>query len=580
MAENKDDNSGWGVLIILGVIGCIFLFILKLLTLIGAIIGLVTWLFIYVFFNGYFYTKERKLARMGAIWGVGLFCYLVLTFKYTPAEYTEYFSWLWSSIVRDFNYYGFWDALTSGLADYEHINEFGILNWFVFILGACITCFLLRFLQYCIGDTKGIRAVKDGKVANPFKKVVKPAHFKKVDVRKGAIGVSFEDLGIRYLSDKMLNEMFLALGTTGAGKTILLRNLYARNIMLNNACVVIDGKPDPKNIRFLKDLALKYEVPFYSFNCCENYTYDFLNNGTPTELKDKIIGLKDERDWDSDYYKTQAETYLQTALEILKKVKEKITLDDVIDSFDFKSLKALVPADASERTLKKLSRIKDIETKDLKGIQNQLTLLANSDMGDWLSSGEGETFTLLEAIEQGAFVYFALPALKYPSFAKVLGKVVVNDLKTALYDKNEDNPVFSFFDEFGVFAGEQVLNLVNQGRGLGLYSSFGIQSLADLSRLAGQEFLEVFMGNMNTLAVMRVNDNKTTKYLADWVGKYDVQEYQAHINDSGKDTGLVKMAEKYLIKPEEMQRLDTGEAFMISKVGGFAFDKIKVNYID
>ena len=158
--------------------------------------------------------------------------------------------------------------------------------------------------------------------------------------------------------------------------------------------------------------------------------------------------------------------------------------------------------------------------------------------------------------------------------------MVVNDLKTAIYDKHEDTPVFSFFDEFGVFAGEQVLNLVNQGRGLGLYSGFGIQSLADLSRLAGQEFLEVFMGNMNTLAVMRVNDNKTTKYLADWVGKYDVQEYQAHINDSGKDTGLVKMAEKYLIKPEEMQRLDTGEAFMISKVGGFAFDKIKVNYMD
>ena len=579
MADNKNDDSG-GWIVVLAIVVCAFLFILKLVTFIGAIIGVVVWLLVYVFFNGYFYTKQRQQARVFSILGVGLFCYLVLTFKYTPAEYTEYFSWLWANITSDFNYYGFWTTLTSNLSDYEHIGDFGVFSWFTFVLGACMTCFILRFLQYCMGGKKGIRAVKDGQISNPFNKVVKPAHFKKVEVRKGAIGVSFKDLGIRYLSDKMLNEMFLALGTTGAGKTILLRNLYARNIMLNNACIVIDGKPDPKNIRFLEDLANKYEVPFYSFNCCDNYTYDFLNNGTPTELKDKIIGLKNESDWDSDYYKTQAETYLQTALEILKKVKDKITLDDVIDSFDFKTLKALVPTDASERTQKKLSRIKDIETKDLKGIQNQLTLLANSDMGDWLSSGEGETFTLLEAIEQGAFVYFALPALKYPSFAKVLGKVVVNDLKTALYDKHDDTPVFSFFDEFGVFAGEQVLNLVNQGRGLGLYSGFGTQSLADLSRLAGQEFLEVFMGNMNTLAVMRVNDNKTTKYLADWVGKYDVQEYQAHINDSGKDTGLVKMAEKYLIKPEEMQRLNTGEAFMISKVDGFGFDKIKVKYLN
>ena len=435
-------------------------------------------------------------------------------------------------------------------------------------------------MQIIFSGKSAIKAVKEGKTLNIFDKKVKDGHFKKLDLRTGAIGVSFKDLTLRYISDQMLNEMLLALGTTGAGKTILFRNLYARNIMFGNACVVIDGKPDAKNIRFIEAFANKYDVPFYSFNCCDNYTYDFLNNGTATELKDKIIGLKNEADWDSDYYKTQAETYLQTALEILKKVKGKITLDDVIDSFEFKTLKALVPADASERTLKKLSRIKDIEVKDLKGIQNQLTLLANSDMGDWLSSGEGEAFTLLEAIEQGAFVYFALPALKYPSFSKVLGRVIVNDLKTVLYDKPEDTPVFSFFDEFGVFAGEQVLNLVNQGRGLGLYSCFGIQSLADLSRLAGQDFLEVFMGNMNTLAVMRVNDNKTTSYLAGWVGKYEAQEYQAHVNDKNKDTGLVKMVEKYLIKAEEMQRLNTGEAFLITKVNGFGFDKIKVNYLD
>ncbi|AJI58124.1 type IV secretion-system coupling DNA-binding domain protein (plasmid) [Francisella philomiragia] len=580
MAENKDNGDGWGGLALLAIVGCIFLFILKLVTLIGGVIGLVSWFILYVVFKNYFYSKERRLYRLGAIWGVGLVCYLILTFIYTPAEYSEFFSWLMASIQREINAYGFWSALTSNLSDYEHIKEFDTFNWIRFILGASISCILIRILQIMFGGKSAIKAVKEGKTLNVFDKKVKDGHFKKLDLRTGAIGVSFKDLTLRYISDQMLNEMLLALGTTGAGKTILFRNLYARNIMFGNACVVVDGKPDPKNIRFLEAFANKYEVPFYSFNCCDNYTYDFLNNGTATELKDKIIGLKNEADWDSDYYKTQAETYLQTALEILKKVKGKITLDDVIDSFEFKTLKALVPADASERTLKKLSRIKDIEVKDLKGIQNQLTLLANSDMGDWLSSGEGEAFTLLEAIEQGAFVYFALPALKYPSFSKVLGRVIVNDLKTVLYDKPEDTPVFSFFDEFGVFAGEQVLNLVNQGRGLGLYSCFGIQSLADLSRLAGQDFLEVFMGNMNTLAVMRVNDNKTTSYLADWVGKYEAQEYQAHVNDKNKDTGLVKMVEKYLIKAEEMQRLNTGEAFLITKVNGFGFDKIKVNYID
>ena len=429
----------------------------------------------------------------------------------------------------------------------------------------------------CLNYDRNLQDVKNGGAKSQYKNSVKS---KSLDIKTGAIGVSFKDNGTFYIKDKMLNEMLLALGTTGSGKTVFFRNLYARCILLKQAAIVVDGKPDNENIEYLRQLAKKNGVPFYGFNCGNNLGYDFLNNGSPTEIKDKIIGLKNEQDWDSDYYKTQAETYLQTALEVLKKVKGNITLDDVIDSFDFADLMDLMPDDLDDRTKKRLNRIKDIESKDLKGIQNQLTLLANSDFGDLLSSGKGEFFTLLEAIEKGGFIYFALPALKYPSFAKVLGKVVVNDLKTALYDKSIDTPVFSFFDEFGVFAGEQVLNLVNQGRGLGLHSAFGTQSIADLSKSAGQEFLEILMGNINTLVAMRVNDNKTTDYLAEWVGKDEVKDYQANIDHKLLDRGSVRLVEKYIIKPSELQRLGNGEAFVITKVGGFSTDKIKVNYID
>ena len=449
-----------------------------------------------------------------------------------------------------------------------------IVTFGVFFLGFCI----LAILVGVFGSGDSLQDVRAGKIKDNYKKIIKEKDFKKIDITKDIVGISYSTKQYKKITDKMLNEMLFALGTTGAGKTVFFRNLYTRNIVLKKATIIVDGKPDPKNINFLKRVAEQYGVPFYGFNCENNLTYDFLNNGTATEIKDKIIGLKNEQDWSSDYYKTQAETYLQTSIEVLKKIKGIITLDDVIDSFDYQYLVSLLPDDLDDKTKKRLSRIKDTELKDLKGIQNQLTLLANSDMGDFLSSGEGEQFTLLEAIENGGFVYFALPALKYPSFAKVLGKVVVNDLKTALYDKKQDTPVFAFFDEFGVFAGEQVLNLVNQGRGLGLYSAFGTQSIADLSRSAGQDFLETFMGNINTLVIMRVNDNKTTDYLTDWVGSYEDREYQAHLNDS--QTGSVKIADKFWIKPKDIQTLNTGDAFIVSKVYGFECDKIKINYID
>ena len=31
---------------------------------------------------------------------------------------------------------------------------------------------------------------------------------------------------------------------------------------------------------------------------------------------------------------------------------------------------------------------------------------------------------------------------------------------------------------------------------------------------------EAFMGNINTLSVYRINDNKTTDYISKWVGTY------------------------------------------------------------
>ncbi|MGQ4006529.1 hypothetical protein QIW49_08615, partial [Francisellaceae bacterium CB300] len=78
MADNKNDDSG-GWIVVLAIVVCAFLFILKLVTFIGAVIGVVVWLLVYVFFNGYFYTKQRQQVRVFSILGIGLFCYLVLT---------------------------------------------------------------------------------------------------------------------------------------------------------------------------------------------------------------------------------------------------------------------------------------------------------------------------------------------------------------------------------------------------------------------------------------------------------------------------------------------------------------------
>jgi hypothetical protein len=70
-------------------------------------------------------------------------------------------------------------------------------------------------------------------------------------------------------------------------------------------------------------------------------------------------------------------------------------------------------------------------------------------------------------------------------------------------------------------------------------------------------------------------------YLADLSRIFRVTQYSAHINhkDDENDSGSVKMVDTFLIDPSELQRLHVGEAYFITKVGGFWFDKIKVNYL-
>jgi hypothetical protein len=587
MSDSKKDDSGGAFWVVIGLILVCLLGIAIFLTPIGLILGFCLWILIYKVFNFYFektvlrwYTRFLGLLFLGC-----LFYYIAYYLSETTlnASFIDYAQSSLSAFYDTFQRYSLGQAFKAMWWELDQLPNSIIYPWI--IGGTFISTLLFRFASFMVGNTKNkdIQKIKQGRREEKYTKKISDKHFKKLDITTNAIGVSYTTAKPIYLDDKMLNQMLVILGTTGSGKTETLKNLYARNILLGKATIVVDGKPDADNISFLKALADEQNIPFYGFNCENNLGYDFLNNGTPTEIKDKIIGLKNENDWDSDYYKTQAETYLQTAIEVLKKTKKKITLDDVIDSFDYQVLIDTLPSDLGERTKRKLDRIKDIELKDLKGLQNQLTLLSNSDLGDYLSSGDSQEFTLLEAINKGGFVYFALPSLKYPSFAKVMGKLVVNDIKTALYDKDKNIPVFSFFDEFSIFAGEQVLNLVNQGRGLGLHSAFGTQSLADLSKNAGNDFLESFMGNINTVILQRVNDNKSTSYLAEWVGTYEAQEYEATIKDNkyyhDSDSGKVSIVEKKFIDQREMQQLKTGEAFIVSKVYGFGVDKMKVNYL-
>jgi type IV secretory pathway TraG/TraD family ATPase VirD4 len=157
--------------------------------------------------------------------------------------------------------------------------------------------------------------------------------------------------------------------------------------------------------------------------------------------------------------------------------------------------------------------------------------------------------------------------------------LVINDLK-AVIDRNNNKKIFTVFDEFSVFAGEQVLNLTNMGRGKGVHAIFGTQGLADLDKV-DKVFRSQILNCANTLICHRLNDQESAEAVASWIGTIDNFTVTAQLNIKLGEGGVgsVKQSKEFIVHPDSIkQGLQTGEAFYITKVGGFNQDKIRIKY--
>ncbi|MCL6478857.1 MAG: type IV secretion system DNA-binding domain-containing protein [Peptococcaceae bacterium] len=383
------------------------------------------------------------------------------------------------------------------------------------------------------------------------------------------------------LSDSELNQHCALLGTTGSGKTTTILNFVESAVTRNIPLIFIDGKGAQDLVVKVKSICEKYGRKFYLFNMHgESMHYNPLRHGNISELKDKLISLTE---WSEEHYKKVAERYLQLVFRCMSITEEKIDLSKAFYYMIPDNLAILARrienTEARNTILESIDQFSDLQ---LHGLAARLAVMAESEIGHlFMDNNDDNTIDLCRIINDNAVVLFTLDSLSYPEYSRLLGRLIITDIKSVA-TKQKEKKIYAIFDEFNVFASDAVVDLVSKSRSFGFHVIIGTQSLSDLERAGGPALAEQVIENCNTYIIQRQNSAVNAEKLANMIGTKDSYETTYQVKSLFKlktGVGSMRQTREYIVHPDLIKRLKTGEAILVRKTEGFKVDKIKVRNI-
>ena len=438
---------------------------------------------------------------------------------------------------------------------------------------------------------------------------------------KTLLGISQNRKTVVSLADRELNQHCFMIGTTGSGKTVTLSNFAESAIQRGIPLIYVDGKGEVKLVEQLKTLAKKHGRKFYLFSVNDHpdgCRWNPLSKGRATELKDKLISLTD---WSEPHYRYEAERYLQAVFKVFEALHIRPDIPEVAQYLYPKAAQRLA-RDIQDDGLRKRLLEELRADKTVEGMANRIAVLAASEIGE-LFRGDREPSPVMEnkektiklggllgledeqqddtatlthapvkdnrpvldldqAVREKAVVLFSLNSLRFREFSQLIGRVVVNDLRTTIarrYDQPDRDFIFGIFDEFHVFASLQVVDILAQARGAGFCTIIATQSLSDLD-LVDRDLTGRIVENCNTFVIQAQNYPENAERLASIIGTREslarTFQVEGHLMQVGTGMGSWRETKEFIVHPDEIKRLKTGEAVLVRKAGNHDIERVWV----
>ena len=329
-----------------------------------------------------------------------------------------------------------------------------------------------------------------------------------------------------YISDDALNVHTLVIGTTGSGKTSTIANIIESYIERNYPVIVVDGKGDKHLARQCAMYAKEHDQKSILFTLDKDckHSYNPFIVGDYSQMKDRIIGLFDDQ---NEYYKTIGENWIQLVFDILQQTQTVIDLHSFPNYTSKEALTELLRVAREKKLISKdrgLWFTNEIDEQRkaqemVDSIDAKVRLVARSSQGKYFNTSDPslESFNVFDAIQESSFLYFALETQMGGEITKNLGKLIVSDINSCIGATRNtpfNKPILLVFDEFGVFAGPQVLSLIKQGRDAGACCVLGTQNFADLEGTTGANLGLQIRSNCNNFICHALGSGKDDREIA------------------------------------------------------------------
>ncbi|MCX5545411.1 conjugative transfer system coupling protein TraD [Paraburkholderia sp. CNPSo 3076] len=227
---------------------------------------------------------------------------------------------------------------------------------------------------------------------------------------------------------------------------------------------------------------------------------------------------------------------------------------------------------------------RDHYTRVIASVMPLLQMLATGETGLMLApkvddfEDEREIWDIDRIIKQKVVLYMGFDSLSNSIVQKAIASMVLADVAAvcgAIYNFYKETPeVVLIIDEVAEAINEQVIQILNKGRGAGFKAFVAFQTRSDLEAKLGNasKMLQV-LGNLNNQIILRLEDTDTAQWFSDKVGETVIRNIQisggtsrgseGHLGEfNGTITRSLQQETAPLIPTALIQRLPNLQYFM------------------